>query len=1135
MNEVLAQCYYRELDKIRQHHQEPSLSLMGLGEIIARIFEELCKNHKVQLNDAYLRINYLSELSGLSKSLIWRINLLRRRAKQAAQGKILSEQDFLNSFKTACICLQTLSKLPIPPNLQAFLPQEDTEEESYARKFKAKEQLDSIRVLALRLSERKHAFWITLEGMEGQAEYEVLCGVAGYNEELRDSVEVLSRNFDLGQGRLHVYLQLMQVLVNERGEWLPQNLIIEPDYLVDVTTIARCFGNGTGNPAQALVQKFMSSPPSVAMTRGNIVNGILDRLISEPEVSLETIFKEAFQTSPLDFIAYTDEEIKGLRRDLEGHYQCLKRVIASDLPAENIEPSRAILEPSFYSNRYGLQGRLDLWDYEEGQVAKVVELKSGSIWRPNSYQIGAEHYYQVVLYDLLVRSVYGDKIKNLAKFILYSKEFERPLRHAPSARTAEQLVLLHRNRIVGMERSLMALDRQLAEEKIGVFENLHFFANHFSGFSARDFQTLLQSYQAASDLERQYFQAFVAFVAREQYYAKVGLEQQGQLNGAAALWLKSFEEKEEQFELLNDLSITAIDLSSVKTELRLERGSRCNPLANFRKGDAVVLYPVKQDGDTVLEHQIFKGFLGELNRAEIQLKLNSKQTTAEVFQKFEYWRIEKDHSDSGFNHLHRSLFQFLLASASRKARFLGLTRPSFSSEGALAGPFLHDNSTLEQRAILAQMLRAEDYYLLVGPPGTGKTQYILANFVDYLLKYTQERILLLAYTNRAVDEICEAIQGFAAASMLRISNAYSTDERFWPYLLEKQVMKTTSRRDLRQIFDSKRVFVATIAKLNAQPHLLDYLKPDTLVVDEASQVLEPYLAGILTKVKRFILIGDHKQLPAVVLQSAEDSALDLPSLGALGLRDRRNSLFERLYERAKAEKWTEAYGHLTHQGRMHEVIMAFPAEYYYEGQLRILEGQAGLRQGGALSYVLPQGADDLMRYLSEVRIGFFDVPVQGIYQKSNEAEARRVVDLILAFRALYKASGREFKEKTLGVITPFRAQIAQIRYLLEAEVADLSMEAAAWIDLITIDTVERYQGGARDIILFSVAASTSGQLNRLVSPSADGLVDRKLNVAITRAREHFYLLGYGDLLQEQEHYARLMAFLGGRKPPKSPR
>jgi DNA replication ATP-dependent helicase Dna2 len=292
-----------------------------------------------------------------------------------------------------------------------------------------------------------------------------------------------------------------------------------------------------------------------------------------------------------------------------------------------------------------------------------------------------------------------------------------------------------------------------------------------------------------------------------------------------------------------------------------------------------------------------------------------------------------------------------------------------------------------------------------------------------------------------------------------------------------------------------------------------------VVIDEASQILEPMLVGLLPKFKHFLLIGDHKQLPAVVAQDPELSKVYDTRLHEIGLYDLRNSFFERLYKRAQTQNWHHAYAQLSHQGRMHQEIMTFPSRYFYEEKLRILppETPGHEVQISMLNYPKLAEASVLEKALSSQRMIFCTTPLDklGAAHKTNRHEAELVGELVEKIQALYTREGRAFTPRSLGIITPYRAQIAQIRQALLHKGID--------VDLITIDTVERYQGGARDIIIISLSTNTASQFRSLISLSEEG-VDRKLNVALTRAREQLIILGNEELLSGNEVYRELMRY-----------
>jgi len=311
-----------------------------------------------------------------------------------------------------------------------------------------------------------------------------------------------------------------------------------------------------------------------------------------------------------------------------------------------------------------------------------------------------------------------------------------------------------------------------------------------------------------------------------------------------------------------------------------------------------------------------------------------------------------------------------------------------------------------------------------------------------------------------------------------------------------------------ELIKRRRIVCATVSSLSFNVELLSLKSFSTVIIDEASQILEPNLVGLLPRFSRFILIGDHKQLPAVVQQDNDRSAVQDKALMDIGLHNLRNSLFERLFSFCISHNLDHAYARLSHQGRMHQDLMDFPNRHFYQGGLRILpEGTKGYWQQTAPIQAKPVDGCPLSAILSAQRAVFLSTPTDeaGAAQKTNRHEAVLIADLVQAFQRMYADDVR-----SIGIITTFRAQIAMIKAELERRRLPLQE--------INIDTVERYQGGSRDVILMSVCVNSMFALNTVISLSDDG-VDRKMNVALTRAREHLVMVGNADLLSQNESYS----------------
>ena len=473
--------------------------------------------------------------------------------------------------------------------------------------------------------------------------------------------------------------------------------------------------------------------------------------------------------------------------------------------------------------------------------------------------------------------------------------------------------------------------------------------------------------------------------------------------------------------------------------------------------------------------------------------------------------------DSSFMGMYRNLFQFAQFPPFKKQLLLTTAPPQQPEKLELTLP---DELTKEQQKIFQQAISAKDYFLLWGPPGTGKTSMMLKNIVKYLLNDTDENILLLAYTNRAVDEICEAIETidkWMTKEYIRIGSRHGANEKFHHQLLNTKIEKITTRKDLKAVIDNHRIFVSTVASMGGKQEILQLKTFHRVIIDEASQIPEPMLVGMLPHFKRFLLIGDHKQLPAVVVQRQEDSKVKDKELNEIGLLNLRDSLFERMYKQCLKNKWTWAYARLSQQGRMHEDIMKFPSEQFYQGNLKTLtlgnaKSHYQLEQLELQSSTRPCILEEL---LLQQRMVFLptESDFTSLTGKTNAEEAALIAEVVEIYQKIFSNNEIPINKNSIGIITPYRAQIAQIRDALQQRNIDANE--------LTIDTVERYQGGAREVILISLCTNKESQLTSLVSLSDEG-VDRKLNVALTRARKHLVLVGNPMILNNNSIYKTLI-------------
>lgn len=1103
--QALARLFYREIEKLlgatSADYEE---RLEGASRLLNTLFLEATRWEQLQFTTLFARIAYTCQQYQVPKDLRFRLHYFRKQVRQSPSNQ--SEKLFHLGVQVLAELTEVLFGESTPQELLDQLPEVDQLD---LRPVEIKGFHARIRAVVL-ADDESHQQLIAYDEAQPAVEVRVQYNIPDRNENFNPTIEAIRQWF-----RFPVTVNLLDVEIDETGLYRPAAFVVEPDFLVDVSAISECFQSFGAESRLYLLKKFIPFVYSKPLMIGNIANFFLDELMTNPEATFKTIFPQVFRLNPLAFVLFSNQEVRDIMQSSQKHYVNLKQMVANGFAQNDINPKSCFLEPSFYSERYGIQGRLDVF-YKNEEQSAIVELKSGKPFRPNVYGLSTNHYTQTLLYDLIVRSVYGEPL-DPKNYILYSGVEDRQLRFAPRVRAQQYEALQLRNQILALEKQLQQLSEE--EEGLDCLAQLTTAAIPMArGFISSDLMAFEKVYRGQSPVERLYFRAFTAFIAREQQLAKTGVEGLDNVNGLAALWRAEKAEKEQSFEIISHLRIKQHHAQASDPIIIFEKTAQTNPLANFRAGDIAVLYPNIKEGDTVLQNQIFKCTIIAITKTEVLIRLRSRQFNDVLFRQEYVWNLEHDMLDSSFTAMYRSLYQFFTFPTERRQLLLAQRPPRQPAfEENITAP---RELTEEQRYIFAKMLNAPEYFLLWGPPGTGKTSMMLKHLVSYLLNESDENLLLLAYTNRAVDEICHAIESIdklARREYLRIGSRYSTQERFHDRLLDHQVSQIGSRAELKEVLLKHRIIVATVASLSSKQELLRLKSFDRVIIDEASQILEPMLVGMLPHFPRFVLIGDHKQLPAVVIQDAQVSAVQSEALHELGLHNLRDSLFERLYRRCRSENWDWAYAQLSHQGRMHADIMTFPNAQFYEDSLRTLPASIPIsaKQRQHLTWHPPIHASVLDKLLCEQRMIFLPTPVDSDSRtgKTNLHEAQLIAQLVQSYQDIYAVNGKDFTAESIGVITPYRAQIAQIREEIQKQEIDA--------DLLTIDTVERYQGGAREIILISLCLNQRTQLRSLVSLSTEG-VDRKLNVALTRARQQLVILGNPGILQQNEIYSRLI-------------
>ena len=439
-------------------------------------------------------------------------------------------------------------------------------------------------------------------------------------------------------------------------------------------------------------------------------------------------------------------------------------------------------------------------------------------------------------------------------------------------------------------------------------------------------------------------------------------------------------------------------------------------------------------------------------------------------------------------------------------------------------PYL--NATQEEA--VNKVLKAKDVAVVHGPPGTGKTTTLVEAIYETLRRESQ--VLVCAQSNMAVDWISEKLVD-RGVNVLRIGNPTRVNDKMLSFTYERRfeahpdyellwsirkairelrahrkrgddkyhqklerLKERATELEIRinaQLFGEARVIASTL--VGSSSRLLEGQKFGTLFIDEAAQALEAACWIPIRRVSRVILAGDHCQLPPTVKSIA---ALK----GGLG-----KTLMERIVEN-KPETVTL----LKMQYRMNEEIMRFSSDWFYGNQV---ESAPEVKYRSILDLDIPMSWIDTSSW-SESSTLFKEQFVGESFGRINKAEAELT---LLVLEKYFRKIGKERildERLDVGIISPYRAQVQYLRRQLKKK--DFFKP---YRSLISVNTVDGFQGQERDIILISlVRANDEGQIGFLRDL-------RRMNVAITRARMKLIILGDASTMTRHPFYKKLHEYI----------
>ena len=1101
---------YEELISLCKNEACSVQDYRTLRESFERVMREKMRNVGLQTTDLAARINYLSNSLSLDAKSRNALHTFRLTSNDVLNHrKDPAKEELLRDVRSVAVVYSCLFDIPLPEDLKRLLPPK-----AFNSSMK-REKIERIRRVRVCFEYADDTFlYVSPVDEVCEESWKVHYRVPGVNEEFAEGLLECWR---------HAQLNLLDVMVNKDGTYTPSFIVLEPDYLIDISSLAECYKEYGSHPANYFMNRLVPIDNARPLLLGNIANLFLDEWIHADVENPDyvTSMKKAFRQYPIELAACEDllvpDKEKAFFNDCRMHFEHIQETVQKTFkePGYALDKSDAVLEPSYICEALGVQGRLD---YMQRDMSGFIEMKSG---KADEYALKGRiepkenNRVQMLLYMAVLEYSMNVDHRKQRPYLLYTRY---PLLYPAQASWAHvRRIIALRNRIVAMEYGAQMhnhpsytsdLLSQINPQTLNEKGKSGYFWEQYLLPGILRFQERLSS---LLPLEKTYLYTLYNFITKELYTSKSGDRDSDVRTGAASLWLNTLEEKKDAGEILYDLHIIDNQASEAhKPTITLQIPVYDElMLPNFRVGDVVVLYERNCLEDNVTNKLVFKGNVESLSATEICIRLRASQRNLAVFSSNSRYAVEHDYMDTAFRCMYMGLSSFMEANQERRDLLLGKRKPLFDEViNAKSSDFIDDFDRVATKA-----MSAKDYFLLVGPPGTGKTSRALRKMVESFYEKLDTQILLLAYTNRAVDEICSSLDSIVPGiDYIRIGSELSCDERFRNRLVENALASCNNRKEVRQCLSDCRVYVGTVASISAKPELFKLKRFDVAIVDEATQILEPQLLWLLTAkasdgrnaVGKFVLIGDHKQLPAVVLQSKEDSEVHDEGLRTIGLCNLKDSLFERLYRQHLSEEDSPVLDMLCRQGRMHPDVALFPNQEFYAGKLEPVGLSHQLEHIECPVLFMPSCRDE-----------------ESLSGKTNRYEARMVADCA---EKIWREAPESFDPyRTLGIITPYRSQIALIKKELQAKGIPQLMD-------VSVDTVERYQGSERDVIIYSFCVNCRHQLKFLPNLTEENgvQIDRKLNVALTRARKRLVVIGVPELLSLDPIYRKLLKFINGK-------
>lgn len=826
-------------------------------------------------------------------------------------------------------------------------------------------------------------------------------------------------------------------------------IIILPSWLYSVTA----FANLDFCERNVLTQKFSLSPSNHHILRGNAINESLDKVIENPDNVEEAkeLARRFVQSQAIELLA-SDSEPETIDAAIDNEVGKLAEWARNYNSRENKNTEEFII-----STKLGLKGKIDLvLKDDENRIVDILELKSSMPdWQTGS--IKEYHELQVVSYGILVLMKQKKRFQDLdgeTPAVIYSKATENIRKPAKFDSDIFAKVFKYRNILLNSEFSLTLPNPyphpmihpngcEKCQQKLlcmDICRIIQFDYCDNTCFKHPENYQIPTSCNMQNSIDGNFSQEFIRWI---NILNEIRIVNNRKYSDILTADKSTNINKGKILEFKNIPVIESITDNKYIYKFSIKDGN----FSEFRDFDIVVL----SDKYDLEKADLSIGIIKKLTFEDCLIELSKEIKTIPKFV-FPYYPDRLEYLN-----------------------FVGLYKGYFGDSKLYKLLSKSDDNLLD---ILGNI----NLELIQGVPGSGKTTEIVNRIIQ--ISDTGKKVFVATFTNKAIDNIHQKLLKHNSAinkKVYRFGSTYRIEDLYDSCRLSSDYHDINS---LKEELNEKTIFLSTLHSANSElvTNLTNY---DYVIIDEASQINIPMSFLPMSFSKNILLVGDHFQLPPIFSEEIMEDAKDDKSF---------KSIFETVWQNTKDLLEPDRRKSLTNQFRMVEEIAAYPSKLFYSNSIAINDNVKIDHDKFIKLFNDDWEKSNLYEVIDPHTPSiWFQVDFNNSDNnfRSNTNEAEYCKKIVIEYLKV------GIKPEQIGIISPFRFQVNNIKNKIYASLNETNPNI---LEQLQIDTIDRFQGSEKDIVLISLCSNDQNN-NFLIKDL------RRFNVALTRARFKRIILG----------------------------